>query len=199
MQRLRDRIRVWLVEGLPKWAEAALQPLNRWQMMVMVVCLFLLYVPLITMRVTAWEQGAVAIVFIALGVTLVRLESDQPDSATSESLHLFLLTLSSLMTLRYLYYRTTYTLNFDGVLNSVFTLLLYVAELYAIATLFLSYFQTLKIRDRTPVSLTPIPVKDWLKVDIYIPTYNEDVEIVRKTVLGAIAIDYPPEKKRSTF
>ena len=69
------------------------------------------------------------------------------------------------------------------------------AEPYAIATLFLSYFQTLKIRDRTPVSLTPIPVKDWLKVDIYIPTYNEDVEIVRKTVLGAIAIDYPPEKK----
>ena len=196
MQRLRDRIRVWLVEGLPKWAEAALQPLNRWQMMVVVVCLFLLYVPLITMRVTAWEQGAVAIVFIALGVALVRLESDQPDSATSESLHLFLLTLSSLMTLRYLYYRTTYTLNFDGVLNSVFTLLLYVAELYAIATLFLSYFQTLKIRDRTPVSLTPIPVKDWLKVDIYIPTYNEDVEIVRKTVLGAIAIDYPPEKKK---
>ena len=128
---------------------------------------FLLYVPLITMRVTAWEQGAVAIVFIALGVTSVRLESDQPDSATSESLHLFLLTLSSLMTLRYLYYRTTYTLNFDGVLNSIFILLLYVAEPYAIATLFLSYFQTLKIRDRMPVSLTPIPVKDWLKVDIY--------------------------------
>ena len=96
---------------------------------------FLLYVPLITMRVTAWEQGAVAIVFIALGVTSVRLESDQPDSATSESLHLFLLTLSSLMTLRYLYYRTTYTLNFDGVLNSIFILLLYVAEPYAIGCL----------------------------------------------------------------
>ena len=70
------------------------------------------------------------------------------------------------------------------------------AELYAIATLFLSYFQTLKIRDRMPVSLALIPVKDWLKVNIYIPTYNEDVEIVHKTVLGAIAIDYPPEKKR---
>ena len=56
----------------------------------------------------AWEQSAVAIVFIALGVALVRLESDQPDSATSESLHLFLLTLSRLMTLRYLYCRTTY-------------------------------------------------------------------------------------------
>ena len=81
-------------------------------------------------------------------------------------------------------------------LNTVFTLLLHVAEPYAIATLFLSYFQTLKIRDRTPVSLTPIPVEDWLKVDIYIPTYNEDVEIVRKTVLGAIAIDYPAAKKK---
>ena len=94
MQRQRDRIRVWLVEGLPKWAEAVLQPLNRWQLVV-VACLFSLYVPLITMRLTAWEQDVVAIVLIALGVALVRLESDQPDSATSESLHLFLLTLSS--------------------------------------------------------------------------------------------------------
>ena len=57
MQRQRDRIRVWLVEGLPKWAEAALHPLNRWQMMVVVVCLFLLYVPLITMRVTLGSRA----------------------------------------------------------------------------------------------------------------------------------------------
>ncbi len=28
MQRLRERIRVWLVKGLPKWAEAALQPIS---------------------------------------------------------------------------------------------------------------------------------------------------------------------------
>jgi cellulose synthase (UDP-forming) len=33
-------------------------------------------------------------------------------------------------------------------------------------------------------------------VDVYIPTYNEDVELVRKTVLGALAIDYPAGKKR---
>ncbi|MBD0388102.1 MAG: glycosyltransferase, partial [Nostoc sp. C3-bin3] len=34
------------------------------------------------------------------------------------------------------------------------------------------------------------------KVDIYIPTYNEDVEIVRKTTLAALAIEYPADKKR---
>ncbi len=195
-QRDRDRTRVWLVEALPRLAERWLAPLNRWQMAVMVGSLCLLYTPLITMRLSVWEQAIVAWVFITLGAMLVRLESDQPDRVTSESLHLLLLTVSSLMTVRYLYYRTSYTLNFDGILNTIFTLLLYVAELYAIATLFLSYFQTLKIRDRKPVDLSLTPVEDWLKVDVYIPTYNEDVDIVRKTVLGAVAIDYPAAKKQ---
>jgi hypothetical protein len=33
--------------------------------------------------------------------------------------------------------------------------LLYAAELYAIATLLLAYFQTLKVRDRQSMSLAP--------------------------------------------
>jgi cellulose synthase (UDP-forming) len=195
-QHDRDRTRVWLVDALPKFAEHWLAPLNRWQMAVMVGSLFLLYLPLITMRLSAGEQSIVAAVFIGLGALVVRLESDQPDRVTSEALHLLLLTVSSLMTLRYFYYRTIYTLNFDGPLNTIFTLLLYVAELYAIATLFLSYFQTLKILDRKPVDLTLTPLENWPKVDVYIPTYNEDVEIVRKTVLGAVSIDYPAAKKQ---
>ena len=31
---------------------------------------------------------------------------------------------------------------------------------------------------------------------MYIPTYNEDVAIVRKTALAAMAIDYPTDKKK---
>ncbi|NER47971.1 MAG: glycosyltransferase, partial [Symploca sp. SIO1A3] len=40
------------------------------------------------------------------------------------------------------------------------------------------------------------PQEQWFTVDIYIPTYNESVELVRKTVLAAIAIDYPATKKK---
>jgi cellulose synthase (UDP-forming) len=133
---------------------------------------------------------------IGLGTLILRLEESQADARTSESLHLFLITLSVLTTLRYWYYRTNYTLNFDTRVDTVFCLLLLLAELYAIATLFLSYFQTLKIKERQPVDLSAIPKRQWYSVDIYIPTYNEDVEIVRKTALGALAIAYPVDKKR---
>jgi cellulose synthase (UDP-forming) len=192
----RDRCREWVVDYFPQKFDNWLGPLNRWQLGLMVLCLFVLYMPLITLRLSAIEQGIVAALFIGVGVFLVKLEDDQPDAKTSEAIHLFLLTISSLTTLRYFYYRSTYTLNFDGILNSIFTILLYIAEVYAILTLFLSYFQTLKINDRKPVDLSLIPEAEWPKVDIYIPTYNEDVEIVRKTALGALAIDYPKAKKR---
>ena len=36
----------------------------------------------------------------------------------------------------------------------------------------------------------------WPTVDVFVPTYNEPMSIVRATVLGAIAIDWPPEKLR---
>ncbi|MEO1522897.1 MAG: glycosyltransferase, partial [Cyanobacteria bacterium J06633_2] len=72
----------------------------------------------------------------------------------------------------------------------------FAAELYAIATLLLSYFQTLKLRDRQPIDFSHVPQRQWFTVDIYIPTYNEDVAIVRNTTLAALAIDYPDHKKQ---
>jgi cellulose synthase (UDP-forming) len=138
----------------------------------------------------------VAALLIAVGRLALQMEEHNPSKKTSEYLHLFLILLSLVTTLRYLYYRTNYTLNFDDWLNGTFCLLLFVAEIYAICTLVLAYFQTLKIKDRQPVDLSLYPQEQWPKVDIYIPTYNEDVEIVRKTTLAALAIDYPADKKR---
>ncbi|MEQ8957119.1 MAG: glycosyltransferase, partial [Coleofasciculus sp. C2-GNP5-27] len=117
------------------------------------------------------------------------------DKQISEYYHLFLVWLSLVTTARYLYYRLNYTLNFDTFINGLFCVLLLTAELYAILTLVLAYFQTLHIQDREPVDLSAYPQDQWPKVDIYIPTYNEDVEIVRKTAIGAMAIDYPEDKK----
>ncbi|MGA7937778.1 MAG: glycosyltransferase, partial [Kovacikia sp.] len=51
-------------------------------------------------------------------------------------------------------------------------------------------------KERQPIDLSTLPPEQWLTVDVYIPTYNEDVEIVRKTMLGALAIAYPADKKQ---
>ncbi|WP_421656784.1 UDP-forming cellulose synthase catalytic subunit [Leptothermofonsia sp. ETS-13] len=170
--------------------------MGRRHLVILMGALMWLFIPLVTTRLAIWQQGMLAGILIAIGLVLVRTEERQNNSRTSEYLHLLLMMLSLIATIRYLYYRTFYTLNFDSWLDSIFCLLLYTAELYAILTLGLSYFQTLKIKERKPTDLSTIPKEQWFSVDVYIPTYNEEVEIVRKTALGALAIDYPADKKQ---
>ncbi|WP_293090643.1 UDP-forming cellulose synthase catalytic subunit [Moorena sp. SIOASIH] len=191
----RQRLTVWLVEDLPHIFDQILQWLSRGQLLLLMVCLLLLFIPLITARPPIWQQGLLGFILFLVGRVIIQMEEDKPKRKTSEYLHLLLILLSAFTTLRYFYYRTRYTLNFEGWLNIVFCLLLYGAEFYAIATLFLAYFQTLKIKQRKAVNLENKPQDEWFSVDIYIPTYNEDIEIVRKTTLAAVAIDYPADKK----
>jgi cellulose synthase (UDP-forming) len=192
----RERIANLLVDRIPHAFDQILQWLSRRQLLLLIVSLFMLLTPLITARPAIWQQGVVAAVLIAVGRLVLQMEEQKPSKKTSEYLHLFLILLSLVATLRYLHYRLNYTLNFDDWINGIFCFLLLAAELYAIGTLVLAYFQTLKIKDRKPVDLSLYPQEQWPKVDIYIPTYNEDVEIVRKTTLCALAIDYPADKKR---
>ncbi|NER79933.1 MAG: UDP-forming cellulose synthase catalytic subunit [Leptolyngbya sp. SIO1D8] len=186
----------WLVDRLPAIFNWVLQWLSRQQLLLLAVAVGVFCIPIITTRPGIWQQGVIAVFLITTGQFTLRLEERIQKSRTSEALHLLLISLSILTTGRYLYYRSQYTLNFDNWVSTFFCLLLFGAELYAISTLMLTYFQTLKIKDRTSIDLATIPREEWPKVDIYIPTYNEDVEIVRKTVLGALETDYDRTKKQ---
>ncbi|WP_239016024.1 UDP-forming cellulose synthase catalytic subunit [Novacetimonas hansenii] len=108
---------------------------------------------------------------------------------------IFLEVLSGLVSLRYLTWRLTETLSFDTWLQGLLGTMLLVAELYALMMLFLSYFQTIAPLHRAPLPLPPNP-DEWPTVDIFVPTYNEELSIVRLTVLGSLGIDWPPEKVR---
>ena len=110
-----------------------------------------------------------------------------------------LMAVSVFATLRYGYWRVTQT--WDGITSAghlhqwdtCVVLLLLFAEFYAFATLILGYFQTLRPLRRPPVPLVGNP-HYWPTVDVFIPTYNESLYVVRATVLGALALDYPAEK-----
>nr|WP_228062017.1 glycosyltransferase [Coleofasciculus sp. LEGE 07081] len=186
----------WLVDILPRSFDRGLERLGLSHLKWLILLLVLVTVPLIVTPLKVWQQGAVAILLLTIGQVVVRAETKTSDKQISEYYHLFLVWLSLVTTARYLFYRLSYTLNFDTWINGTFCVLLLTAELYAILTLVLSYVQTVKIQDREPVDLSAYPQDQWFKVDIYIPTYNEDVEIVRKTALGALAIDYPADKKQ---
>lgn len=68
----------------------------------------------------------------------------------------------------------------------VFSGLLYGAELFGFATTLLHLFMTWRLTARLPV---PAPAD--LSVDVLIPTYDESVDIVRRTLLAARNLQYP--------
>jgi cellulose synthase (UDP-forming) len=108
---------------------------------------------------------------------------------------LFLTALSALVSLRYIVWRATETIEFNTVLQGALGSGLVLAEAYAVIVLALGYIQTVWPLERKPVPL-PVDLADWPTVDVYVPTYNEDLSIVRATVLAAMAIDWPRDKLR---
>ncbi|CAH2599764.1 Cellulose synthase catalytic subunit [UDP-forming] / Cyclic di-GMP-binding domain [Rhodovastum atsumiense] len=106
---------------------------------------------------------------------------------------LFLMVLSAAMSLRYILWRFTETLEFTTTLQWLLGAGLATAELYAILVLALGYMQMIWPLERKPVPLPDDPAQ-WPTVDVYIPTYNEDLSVVRATVLAAMNMDWPREK-----
>jgi len=94
---------------------------------------------------------------------------------------------------RYMFWRTTQTLSFGTLPEFVFGGGLYLAELYAWVILVLGFVQTSFPLDRPVLEPTGEP-DTWPTVDIYIPTYNESLAIVRNTVFAAMDLDYPEDK-----
>lgn len=101
--------------------------------------------------------------------------------------------MSVLMSTRYIYWRATETLHFNSTIEAVLGIGLFIAELYVWVILLLGYLQTTWPLKRT---IEPLPADTslWPTVDIYVPTYNESLDVVRDTVLAAQCIDYPKEK-----
>uniref|UniRef100_UPI0018DFE5E0 UDP-forming cellulose synthase catalytic subunit n=1 Tax=Roseomonas rosulenta TaxID=2748667 RepID=UPI0018DFE5E0 len=111
----------------------------------------------------------------------------------SRRVTILLAVLSCLVSLRYIHWRIADTIGPEGFWQGFFMIGLVLAEAYAVMALLLGYLQTLWPLDRKPVPLPDDPA-DWPSVDVYIPTYNEDLELVRATVLAALSMDWPPEK-----
>jgi len=147
----------------------------------------LLVVPL------GWSEQAVAGAVLIAGALLLSSLSRSPGITIA------LMAVSMFATMRYGYWRVVQT--WAGVTSAghlyqwdtVFVFLLLAAECYAFVALALGYFQTLRPLHRPPAPLTTAP-ESWPTVDVFITTYDEPLDVVRATVLGALALDYPQDK-----
>jgi cellulose synthase (UDP-forming) len=143
-----------------------------------------------------WRDQALFGLATVILAIWINHRSSQPTAT------LVLVVLSVFSTLRYANWRFSETwrqMSAKGLSNLewdvIFVLLLLLAEAYAILVLLLGFFQSVRPLHRTPKPLPP-DWADWPTVDIYIPTYNEPLDVVRPTVLSALNVDWPPEKLR---
>jgi cellulose synthase (UDP-forming) len=112
---------------------------------------------------------------------------------TGQVVTFLLMIISITASTRYLWWRMTCTLNWDSTFDLIWGMLLLAAELYTWAILLLGYMQTAWPLKRLP-ALMPVGLSEWPTVDVFIPTYNEPLKVVKTTVYAAIGMDWPKDK-----
>lgn len=98
----------------------------------------------------------------------------------------------------YILWRSLSTLNLADPLNGVFSLGLFLAEMFMLGSSTIQLFLMLNVKDRRQeadrLSNAVLEGIFTPTVDILIPTYNEPVFILRRTIIGCQALDYPQKK-----
>ncbi|ACL58648.1 UDP-forming cellulose synthase catalytic subunit [Methylobacterium nodulans] len=103
------------------------------------------------------------------------------------------LAMGSLVVLRYMLWRITSTLPSPGdPVSFGFGLLLLAGELYCVFILFLSLIINAEPLRRAAPPLGP--AEDLPRVDVFVPSYNEDAAILSLTLAAARQMDYPADK-----
>ncbi len=141
----------------------------------------------ITLPISLQVHLVTAVIFLAVMMIIktLRLEG---------TWRLLLLALGTAIVLRYAYWRTTSTLPpLEQWADFIPGLLLYLGEMYCIMMLFLSLFVVSSPFPSRP-SRRLKPGEAVPSVDVFVPSYNEDYELLAGTLAAAKALDYPEEK-----
>jgi cellulose synthase (UDP-forming) len=147
------------------------------------LCVTLFVVTPLDLRTQFLLAGSLVLAALILGRSQGRLAT------------LSLVLLSVATTGRYLWWRLGTTLSSDWSFDAVLSGILLAAELYACAMLLLAYAQSIAGLRRKPVPM-PHDLASWPSVDVFIPTYNEPLDVVRATVLAAASLDWPRDRLR---
>ena len=174
----RWRMRVHRIADQPLWNH----PLAR---VVAVVGSALLFALVVSVPLDLTGQ----LLFSAGSFGAALLLSRTPGRLTTLAMIVLSISASS----RYMYWRVTDTVGFTNWVDACFGFGLLLAELYAFLVLLIGYFQTAWPLQRRPVPM-PQDVDTWPSVDVFIPTYNEPLEVVKQTVFSAMQMDWPEDR-----
>lgn len=103
-----------------------------------------------------------------------------------------------MLVMRYLLWRSLTTLNVSAPLDGVFSIGLFLLEIFLLLTNILQLFLMLWVKDRRPeanrLAIDVLEGRFTPSVDILIPTYNEPAYILKRTVIGCQALNYANKK-----
>jgi cellulose synthase (UDP-forming) len=125
---------------------------------------------------------ATSLLLIGLGLTVLRFFPRYRVAAMAIGL---------VASVRYLWWRATDTLYLDAWPDAGLSIVLLGTELFGFFVLLGGLFQTAVRKERRPVPLDRWDTEAWPTVDVLVPTYNEGVDILRRTLSGAAALTYP--------
>ncbi|HVT35518.1 MAG TPA: UDP-forming cellulose synthase catalytic subunit [Nevskiaceae bacterium] len=145
----------------------------------------LLFYVTATMPLTHAEQCLFLALMWAVAVVMKQMPGSLPTLA--------LVMLSLLTSARYIWWRVSQTLLLEDPLDYLFGIGLVSAEAYTWLVMILGYFQNAWPLKRKPVPL-PADTSSWPTVDVFIPTYNEPLKVVKPTVFAAQGLDWPRDK-----
>jgi cellulose synthase (UDP-forming) len=144
----------------------------------------------------SWKQQAI-LGGLMFAVALI-VHHRSPDRRAT----LVMVLISVFLTSRYAYWRVSETYGYLSVnwsqthpIDLFFVFLLLGAEAYTVVIMLLGYFQCVNPLQRKAVPL-PEDTDLWPSVDVFIPTYNEPLEVIKSTVFAAMNMDWPADRLR---
>ncbi len=130
---------------------------------------------------------------IAVGIVILLLQIITPQARTWSRFCVVILIF--VLAARYNIWRIFHTLNLDHPVNAVFSIVLLLAEMLSLWSAVLnSLLGAIRVERSLEADRGESLVKSGQyqpTVDVIIPTYNEPAEILRRTVVGCQAMDYP--------
>lgn len=152
---------------------------------ILILSLFILITSFVYLDIFQQSVLAYSLLFCCYLLTKIKKQDD--------FLRFLILSIGLYLTLRYWIFRTLHTISYTGFFDSLAMLSLYIAETYAIAIYLLGIFVNINPIKRKPPTFPEN--KHYLPaVDIFIPTYNETIDIIRVTAIACKKIRYPEDK-----
>lgn len=140
-----------------------------------------------TMSIPLTMSGQLTYCGILFGLSLLLRRN------ASSLFTIMMIVLSANISSRYLYWRCTETVGMDTFMDGFFGIILVASEIYGWVILMFGFAQTVWPLKRQPEPL----VQDsslWPSVDVFVPTYNEPLKVVKPTILAALSLDWPADK-----